>query len=101
VFVLDFSLDTPIVSQPFKDILEQPDLRPETVTEGRARVLPDGGLFIEETNWGRHFRISKDRIDWIRFNDYSDRWLGMLAWSRYLTKTEGEEFLKQIRLREL
>jgi hypothetical protein len=85
VFLYDF--DTRQVSQPFATLLA--DARPVTITQGRARVLPDGGLFVEETNNGRHLRFTRDRLLWSRVNDYDDQRIGMVSWSRYLTADEA------------
>ena len=84
VMVYDF--DTNEISQPYKSLLEA--ARPRTVTQGRARILPDGGLFLEETDNGRILRFSRDRLLWSFVNDYDDKHLGALAWSSYLTADE-------------
>ncbi|MDD2719979.1 MAG: arylsulfotransferase family protein [Gallionella sp.] len=85
VQVYDF--DTDKVSRPFQKLLASVRLR--SVTEGRARVLPDGGLYIEETNYGRHLRFTKDKLLWSRVNDYDEEHVGMVSWSRYLTADEA------------
>ena len=85
VFLYDF--DTKLASQPFATVLAK--AQPVTLTEGRARVLPDGGLFVEETNYGRHLRFTKDRLLWSRVNDYDDQRIGRVFWSRYLTAAEA------------
>jgi hypothetical protein len=89
VFVLRFSKGCVTESEPFKDLLEMSCVRPETVTQGRVRVLKDGGLFVEETNYGRHFRFSGTNIMWIRNNRYDEHRNGVLSWGRYFTKEEG------------
>jgi len=85
VMVYDF--DTKEVTQPFATLLAE--ARPRTLTEGRARLLPDGGLFLEETNNGRQLRFTKDRLLWSRVNDYDDKRIGLVSWSRYLTAEEA------------
>jgi hypothetical protein len=84
VFVIDFSSGIPVVTEPFKKLLELPNARPRTVTEGRAQVLPDGGLFIEETNHGRLLRFSKSELMWSKVNTYDENHIGILNWCRYL-----------------
>ena len=96
VFVYDF--DNRQLTQPFKALLAQ--ARPVTITAGRARLLPDGGLFVEETNYGRHLRFSKDRLIWSRVNDYDDHRIGAVSWSRYLTAEEVSLPLKAISARQ-
>ena len=86
VIVHDF--DTGQDSQPFAALLAQ--ARPRSVTGGRARILPDGGLFVEETNFGRHLRFTSDRLLWSRVNDYDAHHIGAVSWSRYLTAEEAQ-----------
>lgn len=85
--VLVYDFDTKQVSQPFEALLAE--AKPVTIYEGRARLLPDGGLFLEETNYGRDMRFTKDRLLWSRVNDYDDKRIGMVSWSRYLTAEEA------------
>ncbi|HYG32341.1 MAG TPA: arylsulfotransferase family protein [Methylophilaceae bacterium] len=92
VMVYDFK--TAQVSEPYAELLAE--AKPISVTQGRAQILEDGGLFIEETNFGRHLRFSKDKMLWSRINDYDDERIGRVAWSRYLTAEEVAEPLKAI-----
>lgn len=84
--VMIYDFDTGKVSQPFAKLLSES--KPLTFSEGLARVLPDGGLFVEETIYGRHLRFSKDRLMWSRVNDYDEKHIGVVSWSRYLTAEE-------------
>ena len=85
--VILYDFDTGLTSQPFAALLAE--ARPVSLWGGRARVLPDGGLFLEETDHGRHLRFTRDRLLWSRVNDYDDRRIGILSWSRYLTADEA------------
>ncbi len=85
VMVYDF--ETRQVTEPFAALLAV--ARPLTTFAGRARVLPDGGLFVEETEQGRHLRFSADRLLWSRVNDFDAKRIGIVAWSRYLTADEA------------
>jgi hypothetical protein len=84
VMVHDFR--TGEVSEPYVDLLKV--ARPVTITGGRAQLLGDGGLFVEETDFGRHLRFTSDRLMWSRVNDYDANRVGMVSWSRYLTADE-------------
>ena len=95
VFLFDF--ETGSVTEPFAALLEK--ARPVTVSEGRARILADGGLFFEETNYGRHLRFTKDALLWSRVNDYDEARIGMVSWSRYLSADEAREPLKALAAR--
>ncbi|MBF0429214.1 MAG: hypothetical protein HQL94_09850, partial [Magnetococcales bacterium] len=92
VFVYDF--DTKEATQPFAALLAE--AKPRSLTEGRAQVLPDGGLFFEETNSGRHLRFTKDRLLWSRINYYDKEKIGMVAWSRYYTADEIQPKLQAL-----
>ena len=64
-------------------------LRPATVTEGRARVLSDNSVFVEETNNSRLFKLNASgQLVWSYINSYDDTRLGAVSWSRYLTSKE-------------
>lgn len=78
--VFDFNSGT--VTRPFKALMVA--AQPRSVTEGRARMLPDGGLFLEETNRGRLLRFARDRLLWSYVNDIGDDKIGAVSWSRYL-----------------
>jgi WD40 repeat protein len=95
VLVFDFS--TGNTSQPFAALLAK--TQPRALTGGRARVLPDGGLFLEETDAGRHLRFTRDRLLWSRVNDYDDKRIGLLMWSRYLTAEEARAPLQALAAR--
>lgn len=84
VYVFDF--DNNKALQPYEKL--SAIARPITLTQGRAQILGDGGLFIEETDNGRMLRFTKDSLLWTLINDYDERRLGALTWSRYLSAEE-------------
>ena len=92
VMVYDF--ETNQVTQPFKSVLDA--AHPRSIGEGRARILPDGGLFFEETENGRILRFSRDRLLWSFVNDHDDKHIGALAWSSYLTADEARKPLEAL-----
>jgi len=85
--VLLYDFDSDQISQPFAALLAK--ARPITLSEGRAQLLPDGGLFVEETDNGRILRFTRDRLMWSRVNDYDHEHIGVMGWSRYLTADEA------------
>lgn len=95
VFLYNF--ETNQASEPFAKLLTES--QPRTITEGRAQILPDGGLFIEETMSGRLLRFTKNRILWSYINDYDKDSIGFLGWSRYLTADEVAKPLRSIQAR--
>ena len=92
VYVFDF--DKQYASQPYEKLLVLS--RPMTLTAGRAQLLPDGGLFIEETDNGRQLRFTQNALLWSWINDYDKSRVGLLAWSRYLTSKEMKVPLKAL-----
>lgn len=65
------------------------DIKPRTFTEGRVQLLEDKSIFIEETNNARLFKLnSKGQLVWSYINTYDANNLGIVSWSRYLTKKE-------------
>jgi len=92
LMVYDF--ETNQITQPFKPLLEQ--ARPRSIVAGRARVLPDGGLFLEETANGRMLRFSSDRLLWSFVNDHDDKYIGALSGSSYLTAEEARKPLQAL-----
>jgi hypothetical protein len=92
--VLIHDFDTGQTTEPYATLLANE--KPVTWNQGLARVLPDGGLFLEETNNGRHLRYTKDKLLWSRINDFDDKHVGIAAWSRYLTPQEAAKPLAAI-----
>jgi hypothetical protein len=97
VMLYDFANDR--VTEPYAKLLEE--ARPVTIFAGRAQVLSDGGLFIEENEAGRHLRFTRDRLLWSRINYYDERhqWISASPWARYLTPAEVNAPLHALRQR--
>jgi len=56
-----------------------------TVTEGRASILTNGDVFVEETNYGRTLYIESDgRLKWTHLNSSKDGKVFAVNWSRIL-----------------
>jgi hypothetical protein len=85
VFLVD--LATGAMERPYDRTLSQVQL--QTVSQGRARVLPGGDLFVEDTTGGRLLRVTADKVVWSWVNDYDATHIGLLGWSRYLTEGEA------------
>ncbi len=85
--IIIYDFDNGRILQPYAQLLAK--ARPVTLTGGVARVLPDGGLFIEESNYGRHLFFSREELLWSRVNYYNDRYIGAVSGSFYLTAAEA------------
>lgn len=94
-----FDFKTGEVTRPFKRLITA--ARPMTMSEGRARILPDGGLFLEETTSGRLLRFTRDKLLWSFVNDIGtgSHKIGALSWSRYLSAEDAETALRAIAAR--
>jgi len=65
------------------------EVKPITITDGRLRILEDYSIFVEDTNNSRLFKLnSKGQLVWSYINTYDENNLGIVSWSRYLTKKE-------------
>jgi len=70
------------------------NIKPKTISEGRLRVLDDNSLFIEETNNARLIKLnSEGDLIWSYINVYDQEHLGLISWSRYITRKELHELV--------
>ena len=73
---------------PWRDALRRHDVR--TPGGGRATVLADGDVFVEESDSGRALRVAADgTLRWTYVNRSDDGLLYVLLWSRYLDADAG------------
>ena len=93
VYFYDF--ETNKVSEPYREIMKEMEVR--TLSEGRGTPLPGGDLFIDESNYGRILRVSKDKVQWEYVNRIDKDTLAMSSWSRYLTQQEAKPILSQLK----
>jgi len=85
VYVYDFKTKTTFKSH--EDLLKQTGVR--TITGGSAKLLPHGGLFIDESNTGRLIRYTRNSVLWSRVNYYDSDTIGETGGSFYLTSEEA------------
>lgn len=80
VFVYNFAKDS--ISEPYKKFIEAEKIK--TITEGRSEILPNGDLFIEETNFGRLF-IGDTLLKKMSFSKrLNEEKIASLYWSRLI-----------------
>ena len=93
VYVYDFAMGE--VRSPWREAMRRHDVR--TVTIGGATVFDDGGLMVEENNFGRVLRLSADgALRWSYVNRASDGRVYRLGWSRYLDAEYGAEVARSV-----
>jgi len=92
VYIYDFCSDT--VTTPYKKAMKSMDVR--TVTHGRSEVLPNGDVFIEETNDGRILRLTPETAKWEFVRRVDKVHLSMPSWSRYLNEEQAQKVLPKL-----
>ena len=81
ILLYDFSQDK--MYNYLSESLVAEDVR--TVTEGQAEILPNGDLFLEESNFGRSLYFNRDgSLKWSHVNRGMDGNVYMISWSRIL-----------------
>lgn len=84
VYVLDAT--TGAVETPYSRVLNEYKVRSKT--QGRARILKNGDVFVEATDTFRLLRLSHKTLRWEYFPVSAPGVLGAVHWSRYLTPEE-------------
>lgn len=79
-YVYDFKTDK--VSTPFTGLFKGQQIK--THTEGRCNLLPNGDIFVDETNFGRVIIGDSSRPKLIYVDRIDDKHIKMLNWVRYL-----------------
>jgi hypothetical protein len=89
-----FDLQSGEISTPYtKQLIE---LAIRSPTEGRSRVMDDGGVFIAESNFGRLVKLSEKGLQWSYVNRYGPNEVGKISWCRYLTADEVREAIAHL-----
>ncbi len=83
-YIYDFEKDQ--ISIPYTQMFRKGKIN--TLTQGRSRILPDGQLFVEETNNGRILFGDKNGVNGIYVNRLDKEHISLLGWSRYYTTEE-------------
>ena len=85
--VIVYNFKTNEYSSYLKDSLIEHDVR--TITEGRGEILPNGDLFIEESNYARTLFFNADgSLRWTHVNRADDGNVYKVGWSRILYTEE-------------
>ena len=93
VYVYDFATDE--ARSPWREAMRRHDVR--TKTMGGATLFDDGGLMVEEHDYGRILRLSADgALLWSYVNRAPNGQLYMLGWSRYLDAEYGAEVMRSV-----
>lgn len=90
-----FDFATGETSAPYHDFFESSQIA--TWTEGRCRILPNGEIFVEESNQGRLIYGNHKKQLWSYIGKTGENKASVLNWCRYITQSEFDKllFLKQ------
>jgi len=85
--VIIFNFQSDEYSSYLQDSLVQHDVR--TITGGRSQILPNGDLFVEETDYSRTLYFNSDgSLRWTHVNRAKDGNVYRVGWSRILYTQE-------------
>ena len=85
--ILIFNFDTDSISSYLSKSLVSEDVR--TISEGRSHIIPNGDLFIEESNYARTLFFNEDgSLRWVHVNRANDGDVYRVSWSRILFTKE-------------
>ena len=84
IYIYDPHADS--VGKPYSSLMEKERIK--SPTQGRSKILPNGDLYIEQTDYSRILRLSTDEVRWEYVNAVSENTVGALHWTRYIS---GEE----------
>lgn len=87
-YIYDFEKD--LVTTPFETLFKSAKIG--TFTEGRARILNNNEIFIEETNQGRLLYGNTHHLMWTYVNKTDENHFSKFNWCRYITKDEFKKF---------
>ena len=92
VYVFDFK--TLKLETPYTVFLKAAKVK--TMTGGRSEILPNGDVFIEETDFGRMLRGNTDKTIWQFVERIDEKSAAVLGWSRIIQPDEFKKltFLK-------
>lgn len=82
VYIYDFETDE--ISTPYTEVLKRSQVK--TMTGGRSEILPNGDLFVEETDFGRMLLLSPEIVKWEYVERLGERTSSILGWTRILSK---------------
>jgi hypothetical protein len=83
--VIIYSFESNQYESYLSESLTMNDVR--TITEGRNQILPNGSLFVEETNYARSLYFNPDgSLRWSHVNQANDKNIYSIGWSRLLYK---------------
>jgi len=88
-----FNFETDKISSPFIKMFK--DAKIKTITEGRSDILPNGEIYVEETNFGRIFFGDKNGVNAIFVDRIDKNHIANLGWSRYFTNEEMKAIFKK------
>ena len=91
--IVNYNFKTNQYSNYHNESLRKSDVR--TITQGRSQILPNGDLFLEETDYGRTLYFNSDgSLRWTHVNRADNGSAYYVAWSRILYDKEDIKIVK-------
>ena len=91
--IVTYNFKTNQYSNYHSESLRKSDVR--TITQGRSQILPNGDLFLEETDYGRTLYFNSDgSLRWTHVNRADNGSAYYVAWSRILYDKEDIKIVK-------
>ena len=85
-----YNFATNETTTPYDEFFKSSKIR--TFTEGRARILSNGEIFVEETNKGRLLYGNQKEEIWSYIEKIGKDKVSMFNWCRYITEEEFRKF---------
>ena len=82
IFIYDFKLDS--ITEPYKKLIESEGIF--TPTEGRSKILPNGDIFIEETDNGKIIIGNRNKKKISFAKRINSNYITHMNWSRIIIK---------------
>lgn len=90
-----YDLDANRAETPFSTMLG--NLHVALDSEGRARMMDNGDVFVEETNTGRLMRLASNSLRWTYVaRERADQPIATLNWSRYVVAHKATEVMPHL-----
>ena len=92
--IYQYDFTTGVMEKPYTKVLKTMNVR--THGEGRAKLIRNKDILIEETEHARMLMINPDRVKWEYVRRVDENHLAMLTWSRYLTEEQVKHILLKL-----
>lgn len=79
-----YNFENSTIDTPYSRILNK--LQIQTLTQGRCDILPNGDMFIDDTNAGKLYILNKDSLKLTYIDRFDEKYIKLLNWVRVVNK---------------